>query len=116
MVRFLSSVWLALMLLAGPALCLGGLLEHACDCGEGGIEMQCQHEDSCSGDPCKSLTVTQGRDSRGLFDFGAPWVPVTNRSLGGELASAQESWSKGPPDPSWRWNLPYAQSDRPLRI
>ena len=116
MARLFSSLFLAFMLLVGPAICIGGLLEHACDCGQGGAEMQCQHEDSCSDDPCASLTAPSERDARTLLDIEAPWVFLAVVTWNAELAPARWSWSARPSlPPDWS-NLPYAQSDRPLLI
>jgi hypothetical protein len=116
MARLLSSFFVAFMLLVGPAICIGGLLTHECGCGEGGAEMQCQHEDSCSDDPCESFTVPQDRDTRSLLDIEVPRVPLEVVTWDAELASAWRSWSSRPPPPPDGWNLPYAQSDRPLLI
>ena len=104
------------MLLVAPALCIGGLIEHECDCGQGGAEMQCQHEDSCSDDPCESLTRPQDRDSRSLLDIEAPWIALAVVTWDVEFDSTRWSRSARPPLPPDRWNLPYAQSDRPLLI
>lgn len=116
MARLFSSLFVAFMLLVGPAMCIGGLLTHECECGEGGVEMQCQHEDSCSDDPCESLTVPSDRDARSLLDIEVPWVPLEVVTWDAELASAWRSWLSRPPLPPDGWNLPYAQSDRPLLI
>ena len=116
MARLLPSLFAAFMLLVAPALCIGGLIEHECDCGQGGAEMQCQHEDSCSDDPCEPLVVPQEREARSLLDIELPWVPVALFTWDVELDSTRWSrtWSP-PPPPDWS-NLPYAQSDRPLLI
>ena len=116
MARLLSSLFVVFMLLAGPALCMGGLIEHECDCGQGGVEMQCQHEDSCSADPCEALTMPSDREARTLLDIEAPWVPLAVVTWDAELPSARWSRSARPALPPDRWNLPYAQSDRPLLI
>jgi len=117
MARLLSSLFVAFMLLAAPALCVGGLLPHECDCGQGGTEMQCEHEDSCSDDPCETLTTgRQDQDARSLLDTEVPWVPVAAVARIVELASTRWFRSARPPLPPDRWNLPYAQSDRPLLI
>ena len=115
MARLLTSLFVAFMLLAGPALCIGGLLTHECDCGHGEAEMECQHEESCSDDPCEPLLV-QDRDARSLLDIEVPWVPVAVVARDVELTSTRWSRSARPPLPPDRWNLPYAQSDRPLLI
>ena len=41
---------LAMTLLLLPALCAGGVILHACDCGS---EAPCSHELTCSDDPCE---------------------------------------------------------------
>ena len=116
MSRFLTSLFVAFMLLAGPALCVSGLIEHECDCGQGGAEMQCQHEDSCSDDPCESFTVPKDQEVRSILDFEVSWVPVALFTWDVELDSTRRSRSWSPPPPPDWWNLPYAQSDRPLLI
>jgi len=104
------------MLLAAHGLCIGGLVEHECDCGQGGAEMQCQHEDSCSDDPCESLTVPQDRISRSLLDIEAPWNALAVVTWDVESDSTRWSRSARPPLPPDRSNLPYEQSDRPLLL
>lgn len=104
------------MLLVGPVLCIGGLLRHDCACGPDGAERPCQHEDSCSDDPCVSLAVPQARDARTLLDIEVSWIPLAVATSGVERISARWSRSARPPLPPDRWNLPYAQSDRPLLI
>lgn len=115
MLRFASSLFVVFMLLVGPALCVGGLLEHECDCGQGGAEMQCQHEDSCSDDPCESL-ATPLRDACAAFVFEAQWVAAVVVCEVAEPDSARWPGSSRPPRLPARRNLPYAQSDRPLLI
>lgn len=117
MPRLLSILLVVFALLAGPALCTGGLLEHDCDCGQGGAELQCQHEDSCSDDPCASLTVPHEREDRNHptgFETSRSSVAVVRWGM--EIGSARWSWSAISPLPPDRSNLPYAQSDRPLLI
>lgn len=116
MARFLASQFIAFVLLAVPALCFGGLLPHECDCGPGGTEMECEHEDSCSEDPCEPITVSQDRDSWSLLDIDVSWVPVAVVPRDLELGSARWTWSARPPLPPDRRNLPYPQSDLPLLI
>ena len=116
MARFLSSLLVAFMLLAGPALCVGGLIEHECDCGDGGVEMQCQHEDSCSDDPCESIAVPLERDARSLIDIEEARVCLQAVNWYAEPDPAKWSQSTRPPLPPDRANLPFSQSDRPLLI
>ena len=115
MARLLSHIVAVFVLLVAPALCIGGVLPHPCDCGDGGAEKQCQHEDSCSDDPCETL-APQEREARSLLNIEVPWVPVVFVTWDPELGSARWSWSARPPLPPNRSNLPYAQSDRPLLI
>jgi hypothetical protein len=77
--------------------------------------MQCPHEDSCGHDPCETLTAPD-RNARTFFDVEMPSVSLQVVTWNTELASAMWSWSSRPPLPPDRWNLPYAQSDRPLLI
>jgi len=77
--------------------------------------MQCQHEDSCSDDPCETLTVPD-RGARSLLDVETPPVSLQVVLWNAGFASAMSHWSARLPLPLDRWNLPYAQSDRPLLI
>ena len=94
--------------LLSPVLCLGGVLEHACECEN--EQAACQHEDDCPGDPC-SVPLSAG-------DPGGP----------GPLATSLSAWSSAALDPGRSIapsssamvevarKLPYPPSDRPLRI
>jgi len=116
MARFTWSLFLALMLLVAPALCVSGLVGHESGCGRGGTESQCQHEKSCSHDPCELLAPTSERDARSLLEIEVTWVslPVVT---GGVVHTVANCWRPAraqlPPD---RWKLPYAQINRPLLI
>jgi len=115
MLRLITHLLLAYALLLGPALCLGGLLEHDCDCGgEGAAE--CQHEDSCPDDPCAPVLRTEEMDALPNFEFASRLIQAPLFTLDVEPASVRWSWSSRPPLPPDRWNLPYAQSDRPQLI
>ena len=115
MARLTSTLLLLWVLLAGPALCMSGLLEHACDCESAG-EVECQHESSCPDDPCATVVRVEGQDTQANFDFEGPKVLVAVLTLDAELASVSWAWSSRPPLPPDGWNLPYAQSDRPQLI
>ena len=52
-VIILISAW---VLLAAPALCMSGVLVHACACGT-----FCEHESDCDADPCNVFTVRASR-------------------------------------------------------
>lgn len=116
MVRLLKSLLLVCMFFAGPALCFGGLVKHACECTQSGTEQECQHEDSCSDDPCTTLVVQQDRDVRDLLDV--EWFLVTPLRVPFDLEpdSKRCFWALIPPMPPDRSNLPYPQSDRPLLV
>ncbi len=113
MARITASLLLVWALLLGPALCLGGLLEHACDCGE---DIQCQHEESCADDPCASVTRPRDQDAGTALEFEASADPVASSIWVIQVCPAGRWWSSLPPPPPDRSNLPYAQSDRPLRV
>ena len=115
MARLFTSLFLIWALLLGPALCVGGLLEHACECGSE-ISVECQHEDSCPDDPCAPLVRAEDQDAQANFEFEGPQVIVALLTLDAELASVRWSWSSGPPLPPDCWSLPYAQSNRPQLI
>ena len=98
--------------LAMPALCLGGILVHACDCGGA---VQCGHESACWYDPCVQTMV---RDESQELDvdiavslLAADWCFLP---LGADLSAAEaHEFLSGFPS---RRNLPYARSDIPLLI
>ena len=78
--------------------------------------MQCQHEDSCSDDPCESLTVPPDREAHNLLDTEVSWNALAVVTWDVEPGSTSWSRSARPPlPPDWS-NLPYAQSDRPQLI
>lgn len=43
-------------LVAGPALCVAGALEHPCDCPNG---FNCPHESDCESDPCSMVVLRE---------------------------------------------------------
>ena len=53
----LAMVVALLALVALPGLCTGGILLHACDCGEADA---CGHESECSYDPCGTVVARVG--------------------------------------------------------
>lgn len=114
--RFLQSLLLVCLFIAGPALCFGGLVQHECDCSQSSAAKQCQHEDSCDKDPCEALAILQDKDARDLLDFELALATPLAACLDLEPDAKRWSWSLAPPLPPDRWNLPYPQSDRPLLI
>ena len=115
MARLFTSLFLVWALLLVPALCVGGLIEHPCDCG-GESDIECQDEDSCTGDPCETIVRTNDQDSQASLEFESQQVLVAVLTLDVGPASVRWSWSSRPPLPPSRWNLPYPQSDRPQLI
>lgn len=116
MSRKFTSLLVALLLFLGPVLCMGGFIEHHCDCSDAGTEAHCEHEDFCSGDPCETLMVPQDQQLRSWLDIQVPWFPARDDSWDTQLALVRWSWTLRPPLAPDRCNLPYAQSDRPLLI
>lgn len=117
MVRLFSNLLVVFVLLAGPAICIGGLLPHECDCGPGEIELECGHEDACTDDPCETFAkaVTDREAGSSLFDelptlFEVPFA--TGPEPRAQLAPSAPASPLPPHEP----NLPYPRSDRPLRI
>jgi hypothetical protein len=113
MTRFATSCLLALALFLAPALCGGGMLEHACECGN---DVQCHHEEACPDDPCSAFTRSGEQDAEASLTCGAFTQPAASTPWDSELESARNRWSSPPAPPPDRSSLPYAQSDRPLRI
>ena len=98
--------------LAVPALCIGGVLLHACQCADVG---DCAHEVACAEDPCGDLVVRPD-SSDGVDDAGPRVVE--------KLPSFSEATLKQPiaatshpsslPFPGQNLSLP--PSDLPLLI
>jgi len=128
---YLALVLVVGALVAVPALCVGGLIEHPCDCEpchdrgapgpgrDGGHEDDgggCGHEDTCVNDPCTSLVARQDRSDETIDDwppcacfsielFGLIRDSLNDRALGRD----------GRPT-GCSPNLPYPPSDLPLLI
>ena len=105
-VMILISAW---VLLVAPALCMSGVLIHACD-----WDNFCGHESDCEADPCDVIAVrASGSDAE---DTPIPMVNrafvdivVTTESRGHELHQAPvETSLVGVP------NLPQPASGLPL--
>lgn len=112
MVRGVTIAAVFWAVLAMPALCLGGIVVHACGCGGA---VQCGHESACWNNPCGQTVV---RDESQELDVdiavslpAADWCfPPLDADLSAE--GAHESLSGFPS----RRNLPNARSDIPLLI
>lgn len=51
-----AGTWAALL----PLFCVGGLVDHHCDCGDEAI---CKHEGDCAADPCQALVLASSDSS-----------------------------------------------------
>ena len=115
MSRLITSLLLALTILLGPAMCIGGIIEHSCEC-VGESSMECQHEDSCLDDPCASLVRGMNQEAQPNLELANSLALVVSIPLDVEPPPLKWSWSSRPPLPPNRRNLPFPQSDRPQRI
>jgi len=118
MARIGATLLLLWAFLVAPALCMGGLLEHPCDCGDGApceYEESSQHEDSCAGDPC-SVVAVPDEDGNHLDDFTAYAVVVPPAWGNVPVPGSPGLLLRTPPIPPDRPRFAYAPSDRPLRI
>jgi hypothetical protein len=112
MVLILSTFW---VLLAAPALCVGGVLEHFCaDCPEG---VDCTHEESCASDPCEGLLVVRPEHQQSNDQSAAPAPYLAPDFLTPSLALVLgplhvHDPTSQPPQKS----LPRPESDLPLLI
>ncbi|KAA3611879.1 MAG: hypothetical protein DWQ01_07275 [Planctomycetota bacterium] len=118
MVRISATALLLWVLFLVPALCKGGLLEHACDC-ETEVGISCDHEQGCEDDPCSIVARPEGQDRRLAAEVELLAVVASFESsdphveLRGLFERGAGSQPEGPPG---RENLPYRASDRPLLI
>jgi len=107
--RRTAIILIVVMLVALPALCLGGFLDHACGCGQ----ETCGH-DACASDPCDTLIRSNESDQ---CDLDLSVLPV--------LAIARHVDLEPTPRARFRRHLaaatppralPLHSSDVPLRI
>jgi len=115
MARTTISILVGCMVLLLPAICAGGWLLHACDCGPAG---ECEHEIGCSSDPCEvGVAKTAASES---IEF-KPVECLTPTFVTGPQATTS-SWIQL--DAEFRHvlsdpvsnGLPRPQSDSPLLI
>ena len=115
MFRDFALLFLVWTVLLGPALCVGGLMEHACDC-EGVVEVDCEHEDACATDPCAPLLRVGDHDEATNHELEVQQVVFAVHAWELVVDAGRWSWPARPPAPPDWSSLPYAQSDRPLLI
>lgn len=118
MARLGLIIYLLIGVLIGPALCASGLLEHACSCEGENVVQSCEHEESCADDPCESMTLFLGHDSKAEMIHSAcaqdeaiqPPAPAHAPGLPPGFLGEDPPWA-----PSG-WLVPFAKSNRPLII
>lgn len=103
------AAWALLLL---PALCTGGAVGHACECGDAD---SCCHETDCPSDPCSQVTAVRAQRSSELVLTGP--TPVTCSLL---CVILPQSFSVETTDRAFEVlaqpTLPYPPSDVPLLI
>lgn len=110
MARLFAILVCAWSLLLGPALCMGGLLEHDCPCEN---EAQCEHEDNCTEDPCETLARPDRPEFAECMDLQLQAVPVEQPD-DVPFRYQRNSW-RVPAPPDWSPWL-YHTQNRPLLI
>jgi hypothetical protein len=115
MIKYLT-ISAALWVLLTPILCMGGVLDHHCDCE---AEMACRHEAECAADPCRALVAVRS-NSRTIprlahESFPAPVCatgPYALLTLHGAPPLRRSSDEHAPDD----CRLPFPRSDLPLLL
>ena len=110
-------------LLIVPALCVSGVITHACDCAEEtrcppdcdcDRESDCRHEGECPDDPCSIRVVRTERQGDNVMGASAPSTCVSTfdheTEPPGRTVFADLTESPG------RNNQPYPSSDLPLLV
>ena len=123
-VKVLMIAWVS----AVPALCMGGVIVHACDCPTDACDDSanesarmpeqkdgCGHESACSNDPCAIWRAGRAESTTHLeMDFFLAPIPVGDPDLeAGGLAPAPRALIAETPSMT---HLPYPPSDLPLLI
>ncbi|MEE8170201.1 MAG: hypothetical protein V3T70_06605 [Phycisphaerae bacterium] len=110
--KLTSCLLVCWAMLGVPSLCLSGELAHACE--HDSAPMECQHEQTCAGDPCEDVVIRGARTGELELAAAAVMVSAHNvvpppaREGVASLALSIES----PPGV----NLPFPTSDVPLLI
>lgn len=107
-----------------PALCVGGVITHACECAEEPCcpsacdcnDMSgCGHESDCADDPCSVSLVRPARQNADDSTAVQPTSWATIALIGTALPSARAEQARIPERPS-RNNLSFPPSDLPLLV
>ena len=110
-------------LLIVPALCVSGVITHACDCAEEtrcppdcdcDRESDCRHEGECPDDPCSIRVVRTERQGGNVM--GAPEPSTCVSKLDHETAQPGRTVFAALTSSSGRNNQPYPSSDLPLLV
>jgi hypothetical protein len=122
--KILLIAWVAMV----PALCLGGVLVHPCECPVEGCEDSanelgcvpeekdgCGHESSCSGDPCAMLRVGQTAFAADL-EMTLFVAPISIHDADIEIDRLAQAPGVRSAETPPRTSLPYPPSDLPLLI
>lgn len=113
----LFSIW-ALVLL--PALCMGGLIGHACDCASDGhsqlADSDCGHEEACDDDPCGQLSAAT-RQRTLAFEVVLVHCVAQDERAGSPWSCDASGCSSQEYSPILQEvRRPYAPSDIPLLV
>lgn len=124
MVRILTIYAVAASFLVVPALCMGGVITHACECdseiertgdADCGHETGCGHEGACPEDPCGIEVLRPEHHGDDIVTISQPagsttilLIAVTQSSVQTKHAGTEE-WPGGK-------KLPFPPSDLPLLI
>lgn len=110
------TITAALWIFLAPLLCVGGVLDHHCDCDD---EIACGHEDECAADPCRAFIAARlGSRSTQLLaqdSFPAPALAAARQATPViHVKMPLRRWAYDPLSDVCR--LPYPQSDMPLLL
>jgi len=107
-----------------PALCMGGVITHACDCASETAcnchadcdhDSGCGHESGCSDDPCTIQVVRTDRQSDKTGTVSSPAVSTTILFISDTQPSLQTTRT-GARERFGGNALPFPPSDLPLLI
>ena len=124
MIKILAIFVAVASFLVVPALCMGGVIKHACECAsetaracetEGEHESGCGHEGGCLDDPCSVRVVRPERQSDDVVTVSQPEVSTTIilttvcQPSTRMVRAGTHEWTGGR-------KLPFPSSDLPLLI
>ena len=110
-------------LLIVPALCVSGVITHACDCAEEtrcppecdcNRESDCRHEGECPDDPCSIRVVRTDRQGDDVMGAAEPSTCVS--TFDHETEQPRRTVLADLTETPGRNNQPYPPSDLPLLV